>query len=152
MNLKTYSAHLQTKLSRLIPHDLVALGARLSLAAIFFLSARTKVDGWFHLSDSAIALFEDEYHLPWINPLLAAHLATVAEHLIAVMLAFGLGTRLAAAGLLGMTLVIQIFVYPLAWPTHLSWVTLALYLIGRGGGRTALEYWLFENSKTVTRV
>jgi putative oxidoreductase len=137
-----HPSRLQLTLSRLAPHDLLALGARLSLAAIFFLSARTKVDGLFHVSDNAVALFEDEYRLPWINALLAAQLATVAEHLIAVMLALGLGTRLAAAGLLGMTLVIQFLVYPMAWPTHLSWATLALYLIGNGGGRCALEHWL----------
>jgi putative oxidoreductase len=142
MNLTHLPIRINTILSRLAPHDVLALGARLSLAAIFFLSARTKVDGWFHLSDNAIALFEEEYRLPWMSALFAAQLAAVAEHLIAVMLALGIGTRLAAAGLLGMTLVIQILVYPMAWPTHLSWATLALYLIGNGGGRTALDHWL----------
>lgn len=127
---------------RLALHDVLALGARLSLAAIFFLSARTKVDGWFQLSDNAVALFDQEYRLPLISALFAAQLTTVAEHVIAAMLALGLGTRLAAAALLGMALVIQLLVYPSAWPTHLSWATLALYLIGHGGGRTALEHWL----------
>ena len=129
-------------LSRLAPHDLLALGARLSLGAIFLLSARTKVTGWFQLSDQAVSLFEEEYRLPWISALLAAQIAALAEHLIGVMLVLGLGTRLAATGLLGMTLVIQVLVYPQAWPTHLSWATLALYLLGHGGGRTALEYWI----------
>jgi putative oxidoreductase len=136
-----------TLLARCAPHDVLALGARLSLAAIFFLSARTKVDGWFHLKDSTIALFEDEYRLPLIGAELAAQLASVSEHLIALMLVIGLGTRLASLGLLGMTLVIQVLVYPSAWPTHLSWATLALYLIGRGGGRTALDHWLFRPAR-----
>ncbi|MDM5179231.1 DoxX family protein [Massilia sp. DJPM01] len=139
---------LNNTLSRLAAHDVLAFGARLSLAAIFLLSARTKVDGWFHLTDNAVALFDEEYRLPWISALFAAQLATVAEHLIAAMLAIGLGTRLAAAGLLVMTLVIQLLVYPAAWPTHLSWATLALYLIGNGGGRTALDYWLVPLTRT----
>lgn len=138
----TRFTHMNKTLSRLAPHDLLAFGARLSLAAIFFLSARTKVDGWFQLSDNAVALFDEEYRLPWISALFAAQLTTVAEHLIAVMLAIGLGTRLAAAALLFMTLVIQLLVYPAAWPTHLSWATLALYLVGNGGGRGGLDYWL----------
>lgn len=133
-----------TPLHSLVRHDLLALGARLSLAAIFFLSARTKVDSWFQLSDNTIALFEEEYRLPWISALLAAQLATLAEHVIAALLALGLGTRLAAAALLGMTLVIQVLVYPSAWPTHLSWATLALYLVGFGGGRTGLDHWLLR--------
>jgi putative oxidoreductase len=39
-----------------------------------------------------------------------------------------------------MTAVIQIFVYPDAWPTHLSWATLMLYLIGRGAGPLSLDH------------
>lgn len=142
MNTPRSHAHFQSILRQLAQHDLLALGARLSLAAIFYLSARTKVESWFQLSENAIALFEEEYRLPWISALFAAQLTTVAEHLIAAMLALGLGTRLAAAALLCMTLVIQMLVYPSAWPTHLSWATLALYLVGHGGGRTALDHWL----------
>lgn len=142
MNMTDLDTRLRMLRSHAAAHDLLALGARLSLAGIFYLSARTKVDGWFHLSDNAVALFEEQYRLPWIGALFAARLATVAEHLIAVMLALGLGTRLAALALLCLTLVIELFVYPWAWPTHLSWATLALYLIVHGGGRAALEHWL----------
>lgn len=148
--MNTSRAHCHRLLLRLAQHDLLALGARLSLAAIFYLSARTKVDGWLQLTENAVALFEEEYRLPWINALFAAQLTTVAEHLIAVMLALGLGTRLAAAALLGMTLVIQFLVYPAAWPTHLSWATLALYLVGNGGGRTALDHWLARVASRTT--
>ncbi|MBV7542243.1 DoxX family protein [Acidovorax sp. sic0104] len=123
----------------LTPHSLLALINRVALAGIFWLSARTKVEGWFTISDSAYALFRDEYRLPLIPPHLAAQLATVAEHLFAVLLVLGLCTRLSALALLGMTLVIQVFVYPDAWPTHLSWAGLMLYLVGRGGGAVSLD-------------
>jgi putative oxidoreductase len=69
-------------------------------------------------------------------------MATVAEHLFPVLLVLGLATRLSALALLGMTLVIQVFVYPDAWPTHLSWAALMLYLAGRGAGSLSLDRWL----------
>ena len=125
---------------RLTPHSLLALVARVALAGIFWASARTKVDGWFTVSDGAYALFREEYRLPILPPELAAQLATVSEHLFAALLLLGLCTRLSALALLGMTLVIQLFVYPDAWPTHLSWAGLMLYLAGRGGGWLALDH------------
>ena len=126
-------------LSRCIGHDLLALASRGSIAAIFFLSGRTKVEGWLSITDSSFELFRTEYRLPWSPPELAAHLATYAEHLFPLLLVLGLLTRLSALALLGMTLTIQLFVYPDAWPTHLSWATLLLYLVGRGGGACALD-------------
>lgn len=126
-------------LTRLISHALLALAARVAVAAIFFLSGRTKVDGLLTVSDSAYTLFREEYKVPLLPPELAAHLATYAEHLFPVLLVLGLFTRLSAAALLGMTAVIQIFVYPDAWPTHLSWAALMLYLIGRGAGPASLD-------------
>jgi putative oxidoreductase len=126
-------------LSRVISDSLLALAARFALAGIFFQSGRTKVDGWLNLTDGAYALFQDEYKVPLIPPEIAAHLAAYAEHLFPLLLALGLCTRLSALALLGMTAVIQIFVYPDAWATHLSWATLLLLLIGRGGGAMALD-------------
>ena len=127
------------RLSRLVTHDVLALGARIAVAAIFFLSGRTKVDGFLTVSDTAYTLFREDYKVPLIPPELAAHLATYAEHLFPVLLVLGLFTRLSALALLGMTAVIQIFVYPDAWPTHLSWAVLMLYLIGRGAGTLSLD-------------
>ena len=124
----------------LTPHSLLALAARFALAGIFWQSGRTKVEGWFTLTDSAHFLFREEYKLPLLPPELAAQLATVSEHLFAVLLLLGLCTRLSALALLSMTLVIQLFVYPDAWPTHLSWAGLMLYLAGRGGGWLALDH------------
>jgi putative oxidoreductase len=126
-------------LERWIGHSLIALAARFAIAGIFFLSGRTKVDGWLTVSDTAIALFADEYKVPLLAPVLAAHLATYAEHLFPILLMLGLCTRLSALALLGMTAVIQFFVYPDAWPTHLSWAALLLYLAGRGAGVVSLD-------------
>ena len=130
---------LADRLESLIGHGLIALAARLSVAGIFFLSGRTKVEGFLTVTDNAVALFEDEYKLPLLPPELGAHLAAYAEHLFPVLLVLGLFTRCSALALLGMTLVIQIFVYPAAWPTHLSWAALLLYLAGRGAGPLSLD-------------
>ena len=130
---------LADRLERLIDHDLLALAARVAVAAIFFLSGRTKVEGLLTVSDTAYTLFREEYKVPLLPPEVAAHLATYAEHLFPILLMLGLATRLSAAGLLGMTAVIQLFVYPDAWPTHLSWATLMLYLVARGGGSLSLD-------------
>ena len=131
--------HAATLLTRWIGHDLLALVARLSIATIFLQSGRTKVDGVLHVTDSAVFLFSEEYKLPLLSPDTAAHLAAYAEHFLPLLLVLGLFTRLSALALLGMTLVIEVFVYPDAWPTHLSWAGLLLYLIGRGSGSASLD-------------
>lgn len=122
-----------------IPVDLILLVQRFGLAAIFFLSGRSKVEGWFTLTDSTFYLFQTDYALPFISPTPAAYAATIAEHLFPILLVLGLFTRLSATALLGMTLVIQIFVYPDAWPTHLSWLGLMLPIIAMGGGKLSLD-------------
>ena len=126
-------------LTSLISHNALALIDRAAIAAIFFLSGRTKVAGWLTVTDSAYALFRDEYKVPLVPPEIAAHAAAYAEHLFPLLLVLGLFTRLSAFALLGMTAVIQVFVYPDAWPTHLSWAGLLLYLIARGPGALSLD-------------
>lgn len=121
--------------------DALLLLARLAPAAIFWQSGRTKVDGW-QLNDSAIFLFQHEYQVPLLSATSAALLAAIAEHLLPILLLLGLGTRLAALGLLGMTLVIQLFVYPAAWPTHGTWAVALLLLLGQGPGRLSLDHLL----------
>lgn len=128
-----------TALDGWIGHNLIALSSRIAIAAIFLYSARTKVDGLLTIKDSTFTLFAEEYKVPLLPPEFAAHLATYAEHLFPLLLIIGLGTRLSALSLLGMTAVIQIFVYPDAWPTHLTWAVPMLYLIGRGGGCLSLD-------------
>jgi putative oxidoreductase len=122
-----------------IPHSAVALVARFGIAGVFLQSGRTKVDGW-QVTDTAVELFRSEYQLPLIDPALAAHLAALAEHLFPVLLVLGLATRFAAAALLLMTLVIQIFVYPDAWPTHATWAACLLLLMARGPGVLSLDH------------
>jgi len=122
-----------------ISHNLIALAARASVAAIFLYSARTKVEGLLTIKDTTFLLFAEEYKVPLLPPEFAAHMATYAEHLFPLLLILGLCTRLSALALLGMTATIQIFVYPDAWPTHLTWAVPMLYLIGRGGGSLSLD-------------
>lgn len=131
--------HLAEWLTRIVAHDVLALATRVGIAAIFFYSGRTKVEGFLTLTDGAYELFRTEYRLPLVSPEIAAHLAAYAEHLLPMLLLLGLFSRLSALALLGMTLVIQVFVYPDAWPTHLSWAALLLYLVGRGAGRLSLD-------------
>lgn len=122
-----------------LPLSLLLLVQRVGVAAIFFLSGRTKVTGWFTISDDAFELFRSEYKLPLVPPEIATYAATTAEHVFPILLVLGLGSRYAALGLLGMTTVIEIFVYPDAWPTHLSWAGLLLPIIAFGGGRISLD-------------
>ena len=124
---------------KVLTEDVLALVTRFGVAAIFFQSGRTKVDGLLHIKDSTYSLFETEYHVPLLSPDVAAHAATYSEHLFSILLVLGLFTRLSALAFLGMTAVIEIFVYPDAWPTHLSWAGLLLFLIARGGGKFSLD-------------
>lgn len=112
---------------------------RVAIATIFFLSGRTKVEGLFTIKDSTYELFRSEYALPLIPPELAAQMAATAEHVFPLLLVLGLCTRGAALGLLVMTAVIEFFVYPDAWPTHLGWTALLLPLVAKGGGAWSLD-------------
>lgn len=136
-----------------IPESLIAFIGRFSLAAVFWKSGQTKIEGlaidvingefqlgWPRLSDSALYLFQTEYRLPLLSAELATYLAAFAEHLLPVLLLLGLGTRFAALGLLVMTLIIQVFVYPDAYPTHGTWLAILLYLLARGGGQWSLDH------------
>lgn len=138
-----------------IPDDLIALLARISLAVTFWTSGQTKIEGFVldpvgfsfeagvpRLSESAVELFRSEYALPVLPPETAALLAAVTEHVLPALLFVGLATRLSALGLLAMTLVIQLFVYPAAYATHGLWAALALLLMARGAGRASLDHLL----------
>ena len=124
---------------QVLPLSLLLLVQRLGIASIFFMSGRTKVDGLLTVNESAFELFRSDYALPIVPPEVAAYAATYSEHLFPLLLALGLFTRFSASALLVMTLVIQIFVYPDAWPTHLSWAGLLLPLIAFGGGKLSLD-------------
>lgn len=122
-----------------IPYWFIALAARIFPAAVFWQSGQTKVAG-FHLKPSAVALFQNEYQLPLIDPTTAAYASAFSEHFFPILLVIGLATRFSALALLFMTSVIEIFVYPDAWPTHGVWATCFLVVIARGPGLLSLDY------------
>jgi putative oxidoreductase len=134
-----------------IPYALIALIARLAPAAVFWQSGQTKIEGW-HVSDNAIYLFREEYKLPLIDPVIAAHLAAFAEHFFPILLVLGLATRFAALALLGMTLVIEIFVYPDAWPTHGTWAACFLILMTQGAGAWSLDHLIKQRQAPIAGV
>lgn len=138
-----------------LPHSLVAFLARFSIAAVFWKSGQTKIQGleidivnrkfelgWPRLSDSVVALFRDEYHLPLIAPEIAASMAALAEHFFPLLILLGLASRLSALALLGMTLTIQLLVYPDAYATHGTWAAVLLYLMVHGPGKLSLDHWI----------
>jgi len=125
--------------ARILPESLLLFVARFGVAATFFLSGRTKVDGLLTITDGTYELFRTDYALPLVPPEIAAHAATYSEHLFPILLLFGFATRPAALALLGMTAVIEIFVYPDAWPVHLTWAGLLLPLIAKGGGAWSID-------------
>lgn len=118
-----------------VPLALPAFVLRLGVAVVFFRSFLVKIDSW----QTTIMLFENEYNVPILAPVLAAYMAAAIEFAAPIMLVLGLGTRLAAAAMFGMTLVIQLFVYPGSWPDHLLWAGPMLYLILRGPGAWSLD-------------
>lgn len=131
-----------------IPDWTLPLIARLGVAAVFLQSGRAKVDGLLHVTPGAVELFASEYKVPLLSPGLAAHLAAYSEQLFPLLLVLGLFTRASALALLGMVLVIQTFVYPDAWPTHLSWAGLLVPLIARGGGGMSLDAAIFGSTRS----
>lgn len=118
-----------------VPYAVLAIPLRFAVATVFWNSAMTKLTNW----DTAISLFTDEYQVPLLPPEVVAYMATAIELTTPVLLVFGLFTRFAAVILLGMTAVIEIFVYPLAWPTHLQWAAMLLVLLCRGAGTWSLD-------------
>ena len=118
------------------------LAVRLWISEIFFMSGLTKIKSW----TTTIALFKDEYKVPLLSPEVAAYMATFAELALPVFLILGLMTPLSALGLIGMTLVIEIFVYP-DTTEHYYWLLLLGILLTHGGGKFGLDYWLLKNLK-----
>ena len=136
-----------------IPHSLIALVGRFSIAAVFWKSGQTKIEGFVldlvqgeftlgvpRLAASTVDLFRDEYKVPLLPPEVAAPMAAFAEHLFPALILLGLATRLSAGALLCMTLVIQVFVYPGAYATHGTWAAVLLYLVARGPGVVSVDH------------
>lgn len=138
-----------------IPYSLIAFLARFSIAAVFWKSGQTKVEGFVvdlisgtfqlgepRLAASTLPLFRSEYHVPLLSPEVAAHMAAFAEHFFPVLILVGFATRFSALALIGMTLVIQLFVYPDAYPTHGTWLAILLLLTAKGPGRLSIDHLL----------
>jgi putative oxidoreductase len=123
-----------------VPYSLLAIPLRLGVAWIFWSSAQVKLINW----QRTIELFADEYRVPLLPPEIAAAMALSIEIACPILLVLGLFTRLAVLVLLGMTAVIQIFVYPEAWPTHLQWAAMMLVLLCRGAGAFSLDRLLWR--------
>jgi putative oxidoreductase len=118
-----------------IPLALIQLAMRIAVGAVFFNSGLLKINSW----EFAIKLFEDEYKVPFIDPVWAARFAAFNELTFPVLLVLGLATRLATLPLLGMILVIQTLVYPQAWVDHLLWSSILVFLLSRGPGPISLD-------------
>lgn len=132
------------------PPSLTQIALRFGLAVPFWRSGINKWDGFFHLNDVAILLFSSEFQLhlpggpyPFPAPAAVAFAAGSAEILLPILLVFGLATRLAALGLLVMTLVVQLTV-PGGWPLHLTWAAMALGIMAWGPGRISLDHLIKE--------
>ena len=121
-----------------VPYWLLAAPLRFAIATVFWNSGTTKLANW----NTAVELFVEEYKVPLLPPELAAYMAVSIELATPVLLVLGLATRAAALVLLGMTAVIEAFVYPLAWPTHVQWAAMLLVLLCRGPGKLSLDHLL----------
>jgi putative oxidoreductase len=135
-------------LAELVPYSFPALISRFAVASVFWRSGQTKVHG-FHIREETFDLFRDEYKVPLLPPDVAAYFSTVAEHVFPVLLVVGLASRLSAAGLLFMTMVIQLFVYPSGWPDHILWIAILLTIIVRGPGAISLDQLLWTRTAAI---
>ena len=138
------------RLAERIPYSLVALLARLAVASVFWRSGQTKVEGFLHIKDNTFFLFAEEYKVPLLPPDAAAYLTTFAEHIFSVCLVVGLASRLSALGLMLMTLVIQLFVYPDGWPEHILWFAVLLLILARGPGAISLDHLVWSRVQPVS--
>jgi putative oxidoreductase len=142
---------IENLLNKVISNTLLGLLARLAIASVFWRSAQTKISGWmfldqswqfYNLNQTTFVLFAEEYKVPLLSPVLSAYMATFSEFFLSLAIALGFVTRLSALGLLGMTAVIQFFVLPDGWPTHILWVTILLYLIKFGPGNLSADHFI----------
>jgi putative oxidoreductase len=124
-----------------IPYSLIALIARAATFSVFFRSGALKLSDW----NSTLMLFRNEYHVPLLPPDIAAYLAAGLELGASTLVLVGLLARVSVAALLGMTAVIEIFVYPMAWPDHIQWLTFMFILLARGPGKISIDALLFRD-------
>jgi putative oxidoreductase len=127
-----------------IPYGVIALVARIATFSVFFRSGTQKLSDW----NSTLLLFQNEYHVPLLPPTVAAYLAATLELGGSILILTGLLTRVSIVALLGMILVIQVFIYPMAWPDHIQWFAFMFILLARGPGRLSLDCLLWARLPT----
>ena len=118
------------------PISILQLGMRIGVGMVFFNAGVLKYKSF----EFAVKLFEDEYKVPILAPAVAARIAMINELTTSILLFVGLATRLVTLPLLGMISVIQIFVYPNAWPDHVLWGSVLVFLLTRGPGPFSIDY------------
>ena len=141
-----------------IPYALVALGLRLIMARIFFFDGQGKIDGpvlpidihnVFHWSvvlplnvkAETFTAFATQFAPLPVPPVLAAYTVSYAEFILPIMLVIGLGTRVAALGMLIMTLMISVYIMPEAlWTTQIYWFAILAVLLSQGAGQLSLDH------------
>jgi putative oxidoreductase len=119
-----------------VPFSLVQLVCRLAIVGVFLRAGMQKLAGW----ETTLALFSEEYKVPLLPPELAATMSVATEVGCSLLLLLGLATRLATLSFFGMILTIQLFVFPQAWPEHLTWTGLLLVLLTRGAGAVSVDH------------
>jgi putative oxidoreductase len=139
-SVRALFASARARLER-FPLSILQLGMRIGIGAVFFKSGLLKVNSW----EFAVKLFQDEYKVPLLDPVLAAQVTAFVELTVPVFLFLGLATRLATLPLLGMVFVIQAFIYPHAWTEHLLWASVLVYLLTRGPGILSLDHLIERN-------
>src|SRR5262245_50083741 len=118
------------------PFSILQLGLRVGVGMVFFKAGLLKYNSF----EFAVKLFEDEYKVPILAPAVAARLAMFNELTVPIFLFAGLATRVATLPLLGMISVIQVFVYPNAWPDHVLWGSALILILTRGPGALSLDH------------
>ena len=120
---------------------LAALLARLYVGQVFFLSGLTKLRDW----GTTVALFTDEYKVPFLPPELAAVLGTAGELVLPVLLVIGLAGRFSALGLFVVNVVAVISlseIAPAVLQQHILWGALLAALAIYGLGPWTLDRWM----------
>jgi putative oxidoreductase len=139
-------------------YALLALGLRLIMARVFFLSGQARIEGpgvpiqWpasgvdlvvtlpAAIKETTFQLFETQYAELPIAPAAAAYLFSYAEFVLPICLLLGFATRFAAAGLLALTMLLQIYVAPaMWWSLHVYWLSILLVLVLLGPGAISID-------------
>ncbi len=128
--------------------DFVLLWARTWIAKIFYDSGRTKAgESYWEINSFQGTLFEEEYGITYVDPELAAQLALYAETILPIMVLLGVASRLGALGLIGMTLFIQFFVYPLHFTDHATWLAALGMILCMGPGKLSVDHFFTKTKK-----